>query len=205
MEKTLVTGTGRSGTTFLIKLFSFLGFDTGFDRNNYERHIAKNCNAGMEHNAHPARAKHAVLKSPLYMRDIRSIFQSKDLRLKRVIIPVREYGAATASRRKNAGKAGGWFNAGNEEDQLRFFHRIVAEYVYYMTKYDVPTIFLDFERMVTDKEYLYRMLDPMLRERDGGKGTDFQTFSAVYDEVSAISKPHESAFLENGVSKRRMR
>ena len=29
MEKILITGTGRCGTTFLIKLFSFLGYNTG--------------------------------------------------------------------------------------------------------------------------------------------------------------------------------
>jgi hypothetical protein len=35
-EKILITGTGRCGTTFLIKLFTFLGFDTGFDKTNYQ-------------------------------------------------------------------------------------------------------------------------------------------------------------------------
>ena len=36
MEKILITGTGRCGTTFLIKLFSFLDFDTGYNRDNYK-------------------------------------------------------------------------------------------------------------------------------------------------------------------------
>jgi hypothetical protein len=58
-----------------------------------------------------------------------------------------------------------------------------------MAKFEVPTIFLDFERMVADKEYLYRMLEPMLRERDGGKGMDRETFSAAYNKASATMKP----------------
>jgi hypothetical protein len=48
MEKILITGTGCCGTTFLIKLFSFLDFHTGYDRNNYEKFISNNCNSGME-------------------------------------------------------------------------------------------------------------------------------------------------------------
>ena len=36
-KKILITGTGRSGTTFLIKLFTFLGFDTGFDKKNFSK------------------------------------------------------------------------------------------------------------------------------------------------------------------------
>lgn len=50
MEKILITGTGRSGTTFLIKLFSFLNFNTGYNKNNYKQYISNNCNSGMERN-----------------------------------------------------------------------------------------------------------------------------------------------------------
>ena len=50
MEKILITGTGRCGTTFLIKLFSFLDFNTGYNRNNYKLSIFSNCNSGMERN-----------------------------------------------------------------------------------------------------------------------------------------------------------
>lgn len=39
MEKILITGTGRCGTTFLIKLFTFLEFDTGYSKYNYTSFI----------------------------------------------------------------------------------------------------------------------------------------------------------------------
>ncbi len=48
MEKILITGTGRCGTTFLIKLFSFLDFNTGYNRDNYNSSISVNCNSSME-------------------------------------------------------------------------------------------------------------------------------------------------------------
>ena len=38
----VITGTGRCGTTFLIKLFSFLEFNTGFNRENYNNFIFNN-------------------------------------------------------------------------------------------------------------------------------------------------------------------
>ena len=44
MEKILITGTGRSGTTFLIKLFTFLEYDTGYTKLNYSNHISNNHN-----------------------------------------------------------------------------------------------------------------------------------------------------------------
>ena len=47
-NKILISGTGRCGTTFLIKLFTFLEMDTGYSRENYEKHISTNCNSGME-------------------------------------------------------------------------------------------------------------------------------------------------------------
>ena len=33
MGKVLITGTGRSGTSFLIQLMSFLDMETGYDKN----------------------------------------------------------------------------------------------------------------------------------------------------------------------------
>lgn len=35
-DKIYITGIGRCGTTFLIKLFSFLNFDTGYNKENYK-------------------------------------------------------------------------------------------------------------------------------------------------------------------------
>ena len=48
MGKIYITGTGRCGTTFLIKLFTFLNFDTGFNKDNYYQYISSHCNSGME-------------------------------------------------------------------------------------------------------------------------------------------------------------
>ena len=51
------------------------------------------------------------------------------------------------------------------------------------TKYDVSTIFIDFDKMVNNSKYLFNKLKVILDE----KMINFKTFSRVYDEVSLIS------------------
>jgi len=51
-----------------------------------------------------------------------------------------------------------WF-AKDEKTQLKFYKNIMSNYIYFMTKYDIPTLFLDFDRMVTDKNIYLKTLD----------------------------------------------
>jgi len=79
MEKILITGTGRCGTTFLIKLFSFLNFNTGYDRNNYKLSISSNCNSGMERSY---KDNYNVLKKPEFIADIENISKDTSITIK---------------------------------------------------------------------------------------------------------------------------
>ena len=95
MEKILITGTGRCGTTFLILLFSFLNYDTGYNKTNYIKHIFPNCNSGMEA---LYTTKKYILKNPLFLEQIEEIVCCKDMTIKCVIIPIRDYDVSTKSR-----------------------------------------------------------------------------------------------------------
>ena len=53
-----------------------------------------------------------------------------------------------------------------------------------MTKYEINTIFLDFDKMVNDKSYLFNKLKFIFHE----KNINFDMFSSIYDEVSLNSK-----------------
>ena len=53
-----------------------------------------------------------------------------------------------------------------------------------MTKYEINTIFLDFDKMTTDKAYLFDKIKHILNE----KNITFDLFSSVYDEVTLTSK-----------------
>ena len=182
MEKVLITGTGRCGTTFLIKLFSFLDFDTGFNINNYTSSISTNCNSGMERKY---TENYYVLKNPLFMSNIENIVKDTTIKIKSVIIPIRNLELSAKSRAKHKFKNGGLWNAKDESSQIDFYKNILTNYIYISTKYDINTIFIDFDKMVYDEIYLFNKLKHILDE----KNIDLDTFSQVYNDVSLTSKP----------------
>lgn len=177
MEKILITGTGRCGTTFLIKLFSFLNFDTGYTKDNYNNFIYKNCNSGMEKSYQD---NHYIIKNPTFIADIKKIINDKNIKVKFVIIPLRNLKAAALSRVKNDRGKGGLWNATNLKTQIQYYKDILTDYMFIMTKYDINTIFINFEKMITDKQYLYNKLENILKE----KNITFEYFSKIYDEVN---------------------
>ena len=182
MEKILITGTGRCGTTFLIKLFSFLDFNTGYDRNNYKLSISSNCNSGMERSY---KDNYNIIKNPTYMMDIENILKDTSIKIKNVIIPIRDLKISAKSRVKHGNQHGGLWNAKNELSQIDFYKNILTNYIIISTKYDINTIFIDFDKMINDKIYLFNKLKNILDE----KNIDLEIFSRVYDEVSLSSKP----------------
>lgn len=182
MEKILITGTGRCGTTFLIKLFSFLNYDTGFTKTNYQASINNNCNSGMENEI---TASHYIIKSPYFLRDMGKILSNKMIHVKLVIIPVRDFTQSAKSRVSHGNNAGGLWDASNLEEQINFYDMIMSNYRVLMATENTNTIFLDFDQMITDKQYLFEKLKVVLDE----KQINFQEFSNVYDEVTVTSAP----------------
>ena len=162
MEKILITGTGRCGTTFLIKLFSFLDFDTGYNRNNYNLSIYSNCNSGMEKNY---KDNYNVLKNPTFIMNIENIVKDPSIKIKNVIIPIRDLKISAKSRVKHGKKEGGLWNATDELSQIEFYKDILTNYIVISTKYDINTIFLDFDKMINDKTYLFNKLKTFLDEK----------------------------------------
>jgi hypothetical protein len=182
MSKILISGTGRCGTTFLIKIFSFLGFDTGYTEANYKNYIFSNCNSGMENSIDSI---HEVIKNPLFIEEIESILKKKNIQIKFMIIPIRNYQDSAHSRKMNGKHAGGLWNAKNEIEQEKFYYKIMANYLYYMTKYEINTIFIDFDKMTNNKLYLFNKLKQIFDE----KNINFDNFSNSYDVASKSSKP----------------
>lgn len=158
-RKVYITGTGRSGTTFLIILLTHLNLDTGFKPGNFITAIDKKCNSGMEkkYNSQPY-----IIKNPNFMQTFHSIVEEIDV--DHVFIPIRNYEDAASSRERFGNGAGGLWGAENKEQQVIFYHKIMAEYLLWMTRYDIPTTFIDFDRMVSSSEYLYEKLKPILKD-----------------------------------------
>ena len=176
-SKILISGTGRCGTTFLIKLFTFLGMDTGYTTENYEQYIHTECNSGMERWID---SKYSVLKSPNFLAEIHRVVQS--VRIRAMIIPIRNFTDSAVSRTHFGNGAGGLWNAHDTPSQIAFYKAIMANYLYYMVRYDIPTIFLDFTRMVTDAHYLFTKLRELLEVSE-------LQFMEAYRLAESTSKP----------------
>jgi hypothetical protein len=155
--KIIITGTGRAGTTFLMILFSFLKLDTGWDEVTFRRNIASKCNSGLEKDIS---APHRIIKGPDLIRHIKKICAKTKIDL--IIIPIRDYEAAAESRVHNGVGAGGLFGAEDKPTQIAFYHKIMAEYLLDMVQLNIPTIFLDFKKMVSDPKYVYEKLPTIL-------------------------------------------
>ncbi len=54
-----------------------------------------------------------------------------------------------------------------------------------MTQHQIPTLFIHFEKMIIDKQYLFDILQPVLASRN----ISFEHFSNCYDEATSSSKP----------------
>ena len=176
----VIAGTGRAGTTALMRLFVRLGLDTGFTPEDVARVEGNVGRAGLERV--PTRetidAMPDILKSPILVDVLEDGLSEGWLEIARAIVPVRELGAAAQSRRDVRARApaegidpdhapGGLWRtddpARQEEALAVAFHRTVEALVLH----DVPTTFLAFPRFVRDADYLAERIGPLLAARYG--------------------------------------
>lgn len=182
-SKVLITGTGRAGTTFLILIFTLLDLDTGFTRETYKRDLFHMCNnTGMEK---VIQSNNEFLKNPLFILDMPKIHKKYDI--KYVIIPIRDYEQSATSRYNNHRQhtKGALWEATDVDSQVQFYHKIMANYLKVMVELDIPTIFLDFHKMVVDPTYLYDKLSPILSP----KNITQSSFEAAFHEATSVVKP----------------
>lgn len=181
-----IAGTGRAGTSFLVKYLTALGLDTTLSRSPKSADWNETANAGLEENlveGDAARLPYYV-KSPWLFAWIDRVLSRRDIGLDGVIIPVRDLVEASTSRAVLERQAvhgaapwmaeaelnwemwgetpGGILYSLNPVDQARLlavgFHKLIERLV----AEEVPIIFLSFPRFVEDSSYLYRTLRPLL-------------------------------------------
>lgn len=183
-----IAGTGRAGTSFLVRYLTELGLDTTLARGGKQATWDKRANAGLEENLAAGNPEDLpyVVKSPWLFESIDLILSRSRLILDAVVIPVRDLSEAAASRavleRQAVHKAAPWMlecsrswetwgtTAGglvysmNPLDEGRLlavgFHHLLER----LTTAEVPVILLAFPKLVQDPGYLYRKLRPVLPE-----------------------------------------
>jgi hypothetical protein len=176
----LISGTGRAGTTLLVKYFTLLGFDTGFSADDIAR-----TSVGLERVATEEPLPY-VIKSPLYTETIGTCLTRGSLRIKCCVIPVRRLFDAAESRRRihreslGTGLGTIWMTDDpNEQEAVltRQFYKLVEALVCH----GVPMHFLYFPAFAESAEDLYDGLKPILEEHGISRESSDSAHRALVD------------------------
>lgn len=182
----LIAGTGRAGTSYLVRFLGALGLETGFSGADGADGWDAEANAGLEHSplAAPDERLPYVVKSPWIGEYADEIFKSQRYKIDALVIPMRDLVEAATSRAIVEHRAifekhpwignldrtweafgetpGGIVYSLNPVDQARLlavnFHTLVHQAIVA----EIPIVFLAFPRMAEDWRYLYRQLQPVL-------------------------------------------
>lgn len=182
----LIAGTGRAGTSFLVKYLSELGLDTHLSRHGAQAYWDEQAHAGLEDMplVGDDRSLPYVVKSPYAYQFIDALLARDDIQLDGVIIPIRDLIEAASSRSLTeiqhlqrsvpwlpqldktweqwALTPGGVVYSLNVLDQARLlalgFHHLVQR----LTRAGIRISFVHFPEMIGDADYLFRQLQCFL-------------------------------------------
>lgn len=152
-DRVIICGTGRAGTSFLVRLLTRLGYDTGYtvDKDGYHAGIR----AGCEHRADgwqdPAvwAELPEVVKSPflsLYLKQV-------PVPVRRVLIPVRNLDEVDQSRNATDLQ---W--PGIQIPQRDFLAGVLGEAIASCMDNSIPFTLMQFPRHVKDATYCQKAL-----------------------------------------------
>jgi hypothetical protein len=181
----IIAGTGRAGTSFLVRYLTELGLDTTLSRNGDRADWDAEANAGLENLLIAGADLPYVVKSPWISEYLDQILNEKQLKIDAFILPMRDLVEAATSRvvlerraihqhnpwmadkldrtwETYGHTAGGLVYSLNPLDEARLlavqFHQLVLK----ASEAGVPLVFPVFPRIATDWEYLRRCLQPIL-------------------------------------------
>jgi hypothetical protein len=205
----VITGTGRAGTTFLVQLLTNLKLDTGFSPESIPRCLDENARAGLENDVRKDGAPY-IVKSTAFCDYVGEVVKREDIRLDHVFVPVRDLHAAVQSRKyvtkcavskmplfkklKHKIKPpiirGGFVHTRNPWKVervlvLQFYNLILA-----LSEAQIPVTLLQFPKLVTDGEYLYEKLKPILG------AISYSEFASTFSQTVRPELVHN--FKQNG-------
>ena len=180
----VISGTGRSGTTFLVQLLTRLGLDTGFSQQEAAgAGFFSDARAGLEHDVRAYNAPY-IVKSPYFCEYAEEVLRRDDIHIDHVLVPIRDLHAAAESRRyvvrstlagmsiadrlkfhlKPRELPGGlWRTASTRQGaQETVLLRQVYALMLALAGYQVPVTILRYPRLVRDSDYCFEKLRPIL-------------------------------------------
>ncbi len=183
---TIISGTGRAGTTFLVKLLTNLGLDTGYQKNQME--TWSNCNAGLERDLRDENSPY-IVKSPWICDYIEEVVANRTVVIDYAIIPMRVLEAAAESRRHVERETkvlpphcltppgGLWHTTDPAQQESVLAHQFHKLFVG-LAKTQASIILLHYPRLTRDPLYLFNKLHPML-----GHSISLSTFRDVFAQT----------------------
>lgn len=206
----VITGTGRSGTTFLVELLTRLGLDTGFTLERMQAKIHRLARAGLEHDLRREGSPY-IVKAPAFCDYAEEVIRRDDIVIEHVFVPMRDlYSAAESRRFVESGTLSGssflermaWAETrqeligglvgttstepGKQEEVLL---RQIYALVLALSNASIPVTFMRYPRIVRDCDYLYAKLAPILRD------IAYETFATVFANTARPELVH--SFHEN--------
>lgn len=187
---TIISGTGRAGTTFLVQLLTELGLDTGFP--NAHAQIYPNANAGMELDIRDPNAPY-IIKSPWLCDYLDEVLEGGEVVVDHAIIPMRDLYSAAQSRRNVTSQAdpslvntpGGLWHTKEPGNQETILALQLYELAHTLAKHDVPLVLLLFPRFITDPDYLYQRIRFVLGD------INYDTFLKAFQVISQPELVHD--------------
>lgn len=205
-DHVVITGTGRAGTSFLVRYLAELGMETHLSSHETPYWDAS-AQAGLEdelsHLTDDSQPLTQVIKSPWMYEYVDQLLEREDVSIECAIIPVRDLVATATSRTVVEMRAryqndpqltrfdetwetwcltpGGTHYSLNPLDQARIlavgFHQLIER----LTAADIKIIFLSFPQFVGDADYLYAKLKDHLPA-----SADEAAARAAHDRVAAL-------------------
>jgi hypothetical protein len=173
----LISGTGRAGTTLLVRIFTRLGLNTGYSEKDIASVEKLVGHAGLERklSKRSAISLPEIFKSPHAVDTLEACLRDKWLKVDTLILPVRNLEDAAQSRinvqmrAKAEGKKpkGGLWKTKNAQEQKW----VLAEQLYRIldtaVRFQVPIILVSFPRFATDFDCFHSVFGEFLSNRYG--------------------------------------
>jgi hypothetical protein len=187
-HKVIITGTGRAGTTFLVRLLTELGLDTGYTQRNWGRHYFAHCDAGLEHDLADPDAPY-IVKNPALCETLEFILANDRVVIDHAFIPIRELEAVAASRIRvggaNESVPGGLLKNSEPALQKAVLAEMFHQLLHTLVARDIPHTFLLFPRFACDADYAYARLRSILGNMP------IETFRKAFVRVSNPALIHD--------------
>jgi len=200
-----ITGTGRAGTTFLVDLLTRAGLDTGLGPERTDAAHFPDARAGLEKDIFDRNGPE-IIKNPRLCDQLDAVLKS-GITIRHILIPIRDFKSAAASRRfvqqaatgSDQGKPvrGGLWGTRSGASQEAVLHEKFSTLMEAIARNDIPFTLLSFPRLARDGPYLFGKLQPCfpdLVEKD---------FLLTFEQTAQPDMIHEfpSALRENGNAK----